>query len=60
MADVFVRDGRPQERYLSLLTPFLAHGPDAWETIDALADAHVRDALDGRAWHGVYSVSSCA
>jgi bacillithiol biosynthesis cysteine-adding enzyme BshC len=56
MADVFVRDGRPQERYLSLLVPFLAHGETAWEALDALAAGHVRDALDGRVWHGVYSV----
>jgi len=56
LIDVFVRDGRPQERYLSLLVPFLAHGEAAWEVLDALATAHVRDALDGRVWHGVYSV----
>jgi hypothetical protein len=56
MVDAFVRDGRPQERYLSLLVPFLAHGLEAWQDIDALADAHARDALDGRVWHGVYSL----
>jgi hypothetical protein len=56
MVDAFARDGRPQERYLSLLVPFLAHGLEAWRDIDALADAHARDALDGRVWHGVYSL----
>jgi bacillithiol synthase len=56
LADAFARDGRPQERYLSLLVPLLAHGDAAWNAIDALAAEHMRDALDGRVWHGVYSV----
>ncbi len=56
LLDVFARDGRPQERYLSLLVLFLAHGGAGWEALDALAVAHARDALDGRVWHGVYSV----
>lgn len=56
LAGAFVREGEPQERFLSLLTPHLAHGFDAWKCVEALADSHVRDSLDGRVWHGVYSV----
>jgi hypothetical protein len=56
MADMFRKDSEPQERFLSLVTPLLFHGDEAWPVIDALAGEWTRDALDGRVWHGVYSV----
>ncbi len=54
-AEMFVRDTVPQERFLSALVPRTFHGRDAWSTIDDVAAAHVRDALDGRVLHRVYS-----
>jgi len=56
MADMFERNTEPQERFLSLVTPMLFHGDDAWRAIDACAGDWTRDALDGRVWHVVYSV----
>jgi len=55
-AEMFVKDTVAQERFLSLLTPMLFHGDAAFTAIDAVADAWARDVLDGRVWHGVYSV----
>lgn len=49
------RGGKPQERYLSTLTPGLFAGAGAWNaTLDAAA-AFVDAALDGRPKHIVYS-----
>jgi hypothetical protein len=56
MADMFRKDSVAQERFLSLAMPMLYHGDDAWRAIDALAGEWAGDALDGRVWHGVYSV----
>jgi hypothetical protein len=56
MADMFTKDTVPQERFLSLLTPMLFHGDDARASMDALAHEWAADVLDGRVWHGVYSV----
>jgi hypothetical protein len=56
MADMFRRDSIAQERFLSLVVPMLHHGDDAWPAVEAMAAQWARDALDGRVWHGVYSV----
>jgi hypothetical protein len=56
MVDMFRKDTIAQERFLSLVMPMLHHGDDAWRAIDALAGEWAVDALDGRVWHGVYSV----
>lgn len=54
-AEMFVRDGISQERFLSALVPRLLHGRDAWGLVYEVAERHVRDALDGRVLHRVYS-----
>jgi hypothetical protein len=54
-AELFARDGAPQERFLSALVPRSFHGSDAWELVLGVATEHVRDALDGRVLHRVYS-----
>ncbi len=54
--DMFVKDAAPQERFLSLVTPMLFHGEAAWPAIDEAAMEWAEGALDGRVWHGVYSV----
>ena len=56
MADMFEKNTEEQERFLSLITPMLFHGEDAWRAIDACALEWTRDALDGRVCHSVYSV----
>jgi len=56
MADMFEKNTEGQERFLSLITPMLFHGEDAWRAIDACALEWTRDALDGRVCHSVYSV----
>jgi hypothetical protein len=56
MADMFEKDSLAQERFLSLLVPMLFHGDDAYRQVEALADEWAGDMLDGRVWHGVYSV----
>ncbi len=53
LPDMFVRRGGIQERYLTMLTPFLFEGDTA--VIAAAARAHVDAALDGRIEHIVYS-----
>ena len=53
--EMFVRDGVPQERFLSALVPHLIHGREAWGLVHEVAERHVRDALDGRVLHRVYS-----
>jgi hypothetical protein len=53
--ELFTRDGDPQERYLSAPVPFTFHGRDAWDLVFDVAAAHVRDSLDGRVLHRVYS-----
>lgn len=55
-ADMFRKDADPQERFLSLVVPMLFHGDDAWRCVSDLSTQWSRDALDGRVWHGVYSV----
>jgi len=54
-AELFVRDGDAQERFLSMLVPSAFHGRDARSLVHEVAVAHVRDALDGRVLHRVYS-----
>jgi hypothetical protein len=54
--DMFRKDAVAQERFLSLLVPMLLDGEAAWPALEASADEFVRDALDRRVWHGVYSV----
>jgi hypothetical protein len=54
-AELFARDGEPQERFLSALVPYTFHGRDAWNLVGSVAADHVRDALDGRVLHRVYS-----
>jgi bacillithiol biosynthesis cysteine-adding enzyme BshC len=56
MADMFRRDSVPQERFLSMVTPMLFHGEDAWRAVDAMAGEWAAAALDGHVWHGVYSI----
>jgi hypothetical protein len=56
MTDVFRKDSIPQERFLSLLVPMLFHGDDAWCSIEEMSSQWASDALDGRTWHGVYSI----
>jgi hypothetical protein len=53
--DVFARQDRPQERYLSLLSPFLFSGEGAWQTVMEAARQQVPGAMDGNAMHVVYS-----
>jgi hypothetical protein len=55
-ADMFVRGGVPQERFLSMLVPYSFHGPAAWPVIRALADDAVGAALDETPGHRVYSL----
>jgi bacillithiol synthase len=57
MAEMFRRDTALQERFLSMVTPSLDHGDDAWRAIDAMAAEWTAAALDGHVWHGVYYVS---
>ena len=47
--------GRPQERTLSGLTPYLFAGGSGAEWLRGLGDAYVDDLLDGRVSHIVYS-----
>jgi hypothetical protein len=54
-AELFARDGTPQERFLSAVVPYTFHGRDAWNLVGDVAGDHVRDALDGRVLHRVYS-----
>jgi hypothetical protein len=54
-AELFTRDGSLQERYLSAVVPYTFHGADAVALVREVAADHVRDALDGRVLHRVYS-----
>jgi len=54
-AELFTRGGEPQERFLSALVPYTFHGRDAWGLVGDVGAEHVRDALDGRVLHRVYS-----
>jgi len=54
-AQLFARDGEPQERFLSALVPYTFHGAQAWQLIDEESAAHVASALDGAVTHRVYS-----
>jgi hypothetical protein len=56
MADMFRKDTVAQERFLCMAMPMLQHADDAWRAIDAMAAEWTTDALDGRVWHGVYSI----
>ncbi len=51
------RKDKPQDRYLSVLTPYLFAGDGARASISQAADAFVEGALDGRTTHVVYSVA---
>jgi hypothetical protein len=53
-AELFARDGQPQERFLSALVPYLFHGRDAWALLHEVAATHVRDSLDANLTHRVY------
>ncbi len=55
-AEMFVRGGVAQERFLSMIVPFAFHGADAWTAIRSLADDATASALDGRVGHRVYSL----
>jgi len=55
VTDLFARREKPQERYLSLLTPFLFGNPDAIDSILELAASHVAATMDGHPEHVVYS-----
>jgi hypothetical protein len=55
LAEMFVKDTVPQERFLSLVTPMLFHGNGAWSAVDEAASEWAAGALDGQVWHGVYS-----
>jgi hypothetical protein len=54
--ELFRKDAAAQERFLSLHVPMLLHGEAGWPACEAMAAEFVRDALDRRVWHGVYSV----
>lgn len=54
LADAFRRQGRPQERFLSMLDPVLHEGGSAAETINEAARIHVAGTLDGDMAHIVY------
>jgi len=49
--------GKPQERTLSALVPFLFGGAPAARDLHRIATGHVDDLLDGRTSHIVYSLS---
>jgi hypothetical protein len=51
------RKDKPQERYLSLLAPFLFSGAGARDAVSGAAATFVDGALDGRTSHVVYSSS---
>jgi hypothetical protein len=54
----FVRRGdKPQDRYVSSLTPFVFAGRDARDRVSASAAAFVQAALDGPPPHVVYSTA---
>jgi len=50
--------GKPQERTLSLLVPYLFGGPGACEDLHAIGSIYADDLLDGRTEHIVYSLTS--
>jgi hypothetical protein len=52
----FVRkNDKPQDRYLSVLTPFLFAGESAGRSLEAASETFVQAALDGTPFHVVYS-----
>jgi bacillithiol synthase len=53
--ELFARDGEVQERFMSSTVPYAFEGAGAWEVVCDIAGRHVRDALDGRVLHRVYS-----
>ena len=53
--DVFARQERPQERYLSMLAPALCSGEGAWATVKQAAREHAAATMDGNTMHVVYS-----
>jgi hypothetical protein len=53
--ELFARDGVTQERFLSSTAPYAFPSDGAWDVVDDIAGRHVRDALDGRVLHRVYS-----
>jgi hypothetical protein len=55
LAQFVKRDDRPQDRYVSSLTPFLFAGDGARESVANAATAFVQAALDGTPSHVVYS-----
>ncbi len=54
-AEMFARDGDAQERFLSAVVPYTFHSTSSWDLVHDVAASHVRDALDGRVVHRVYS-----
>lgn len=55
LASVVKPAGKPQERTLSALTPFLFGGARVADDLRDIAAGYVDDLLDGRASHAVYS-----
>jgi uncharacterized protein YllA (UPF0747 family) len=55
IGEVVRRNQKPQDRSLSLLTPFLFGGQKAASSITAAAESYVTAALDGDTYHVVYS-----
>lgn len=53
--EIVRRKNKPQDRSLSLLTPFLFGGEAAAGAIAAAANEYVAETMDGRAFHLVYS-----
>ncbi|MGD8413892.1 MAG: bacillithiol biosynthesis BshC [Candidatus Latescibacterota bacterium] len=54
--DQFVRkNDKPQDRYLSVLTPFLFAGESARRALEAASETFVQATLDGTPFHVVYS-----
>jgi hypothetical protein len=55
IGEVVRRNEKPQDRSLSLLTPFLFCGERVRTSVTAAARSYVTDALDGETFHVVYS-----
>lgn len=55
IGDIVRRNEKPQDRSLSLLTPFLFGGDKAASRVSAAAEAYVTAALDDETHHIVYS-----
>jgi len=55
LPDALKPRGRPQERALSVLAPFLFSGPPILDTLEAVSAGYIDELMDGNVCHVVYS-----